>query len=71
MTDDELDGVYTRLCETLTRLGPTHAELYLARLALLALTRFGDAATANELLDAAAQDLQQGAAGAAPARAGA
>lgn len=58
MTDSELDGVYSQLCLTMTRLGPANAPLYLARFALLAMTRLGDAALVNELLEAAAQDLR-------------
>jgi Protein of unknown function (DUF2783) len=57
MTDTELDTVYTKLCTTLSQLGQDQAALYLARFALLAITRIGDAATANELIDAAARDL--------------
>ncbi len=58
MTDAELDTVYTKLCATLTQLGPDQATLYLARFALLAIVRIGDAAVANELVDAAALDLE-------------
>ena len=57
MTDSELDVVYTELCLTMTRLGQANATLYLARFALLAMTRIGDAAAVKELLEAAAQDL--------------
>ncbi len=58
MTDSELESVYTQLCVTMTQLGPANATPYLARFALLAMTRIGDAAAVKELLDAAAQDLQ-------------
>ena len=58
MTDHELDSAYTALCLTMTRLGQANAPLYLARFALLAMTRLGGAALVNELLDAAAQDLR-------------
>jgi hypothetical protein len=57
MIDAELDSVYTKLCSTLTQLGPERAALYLARLALLAIVRIGDAAAASELIDEAALDL--------------
>lgn len=57
MTDSELDAVYTQLCRTMTALGEAQAPLYLARLALLALTELGDADLAQRLLSDAAQDL--------------
>lgn len=60
MTDNELDAVYTRLCSTMTELGEADAALYLARFALLAIVRLGDAAAADALIDAAAQGLEQG-----------
>ena len=43
MTDSELDTVYTQLCKTMTELGEAHAPLFLARFALLAIDRIGDA----------------------------
>jgi hypothetical protein len=57
MTDTELDAVYTRLCHTMTRLGEPQAALFLARFALLAIDRIGDADSAQRLIDAAAEDL--------------
>lgn len=66
MTEPELDAVYTHLCQTMTRLGEAQAPLFLARLALLAFERLGDAAAAQALIDAAADDLI----GAAPHRPG-
>lgn len=57
MTDTELDLVYTTLCKTLTDLGEAQAPLYLARLALLALHRLGDAPTALALVQDAAVEL--------------
>lgn len=57
MTDTELDAVYTRLCKTMTQLGEAHAPLFLARFAMLAIDRLGDAAVAQQLLDAAAEDM--------------
>jgi hypothetical protein len=57
MTDQELDTVYSRLCTTMTRLGEPNAPLFLARLALLAFDRLGDADAARLLIDAAAQDI--------------
>ena len=57
MTDSELDAVYTRLCKTMTRLGEPNAPLFLARFALLAIDRIGDAEAAQRLIDAAAEDI--------------
>jgi hypothetical protein len=57
MTDTELDAVYTRLCKTMTQVGETDAPLFLARFALLAIDRIGDAEAAQRLIDAAAEDL--------------
>lgn len=63
MSDQELDAVYTRLCTTMTRLGEPNAAVFLARLALLAFERLGDAATARQLIDAAAEDIAAGSSG--------
>ena len=57
MTDSDLDAVYTLLCKTMTRLGEPMAPLFLARFALLAIDRIGDAQAARQLVDAAAEDL--------------
>jgi hypothetical protein len=58
MTDSELDAVYTRLCKTMTDLGEASAPLFLARFALLAVERIGNAQTALALIDAAREDMQ-------------
>ena len=71
MTDQELDNVYAHLCHTLTRLGEPAALLFLARLALLAFDRLGDAEAAQQLIDAAAADLTGHAARSAGAGSGA
>lgn len=57
MTDSELDAVYTRLCKTMTQLGENQAPLFLARFAMLAIERLDDAAVAQQLIDAAAEDM--------------
>jgi hypothetical protein len=44
MSDDELDAVYTHLCQALGAQGEAQAPLMLARLALLLIDRLGDAA---------------------------
>ena len=59
MTDSELDAVYTRLCHTMTALGEAQAPLFLARLALLALTELDDAELAQRLLSDAAHGLER------------
>jgi hypothetical protein len=57
MTATDLDVVYTQLCRTMTELGEANASLFLARFALLALVRIGDADVAQALIAAAAEDL--------------
>lgn len=61
MTDSELDAVYTRLCKTMTQLGENQAPLFLARFAMLAIDRLGDAAVAQQLIDTAAEDMSSAA----------
>jgi len=58
--DSELDAIYTHLCKTMTGLGEPNALLFLSRFALLAIDRLDDAATANQLIEAAAEDLRSG-----------
>jgi hypothetical protein len=57
MTEAELDAAYTHLCKTMTDLGEARAPLFLARFALLAMVRIGDAAVVEDLTDAAAADI--------------
>ena len=57
MTDAELDAAYTHLCKTMTELGEARAPLFLARFALLAMVRIGDAAAVQGLTDDAAADI--------------
>jgi hypothetical protein len=57
MTEAELDAAYTHLCKTMTELGETRASLFLARFALLAMVRIGDANIVQGLTDAAAADI--------------
>lgn len=54
LSDAELDRAYTHLCRTMTRLGEADAPLFLARFALLAITRIGDAEAVRAMTDAAA-----------------
>jgi hypothetical protein len=57
MTDSELDTVYTRLCNTMTEVGEAQAPLFLARFALLAIERIGNADAALNLIAVAHEDL--------------
>jgi hypothetical protein len=57
MTEAELDAAYTHLCKTMTELGEAQAPLFLARFALLAMTRIGDVDVVQDLTDAAAADI--------------
>jgi hypothetical protein len=61
LSDADLDATYTHLCKTLTRLGEAHMPMFLARLALLAVSRMDSGAAALELIDSAAEDLEAGA----------
>ena len=54
MTEAELDTAYTHLCKTMTELGEASASLFLARFALLAMVRIGDADVVQRLTDDAA-----------------
>lgn len=58
MTAGDLDEVYTGICQTMTRMGESNANLFLARFALLAIARLGDAAAAKELIAAAAANIE-------------
>ena len=53
MTDAELDTVYTRLCRTMAQVGEANAPMFLARFALLAIERIGDADVSLKLIEAA------------------
>lgn len=57
MTDTELDQVYTRLCNVMTEVGEARTPLLLARFALLAMHRIGDAAAVEKLIADAADGL--------------
>lgn len=56
MTDSELDTVYTHLCKTMTDLGEANSPLFLARFAVLAIERIGNAQTCLGLIDAAGEN---------------
>ena len=57
LTDTELDAVYTQFCHQMTALGEAQAPLFMARFALLAMNRIGDAAAVQQLMAQAAKDL--------------
>ncbi|MWO43687.1 hypothetical protein [Escherichia coli] len=50
MNDDQLDQVYTRMAQALTRVGEARAPLFLSILGLSALARLPDAQAACALL---------------------
>ncbi len=60
MNDTDLDAVYTRLCTVMTAVGEADAKLFLARFALLAMTRLGDREAVEALIDAAAEGIGSG-----------
>ena len=60
MTEAELDTAYTHLCKTMTELGEANASLFLARFALLAMERIGDAGVVQRLTDDAAAGVAAG-----------
>ena len=57
LTDTELDACYTQFCHQMTAVGEAQAPLFMARFALLAMSRIGDAAAVQQLTAQAAQDL--------------
>lgn len=57
MSDSELDIVYTRLCITMTPPGESQAAWLLARFAMPAMDRLGDAAMVQQRMDAVAEDM--------------
>jgi hypothetical protein len=59
MTDAELDTVYTRLCKTMTQVGEANAPMFLARFALLAIEKIGDADVSLKLIDAAGEGASE------------
>ena len=58
MTDSELDNLYTHLCKTMTEIGEARSPLFLARFALLAITKIGDIATAQWLIADASEGMK-------------
>ncbi len=57
LSDSDLDAVYTDFCKTMTRLGEASAQQFLARFALLAMTRIGNREIVSNLIAAAAADV--------------
>lgn len=50
MNDNELDIVYTKFCRSMSEIGEPDTPLFLARFALLAIMRIGNAETVLELI---------------------
>lgn len=59
MNERDLDAVYTHLCKTMTRIGEPSAQLFLARFALLAIDRIGDAEVSRQLIDQAGKGIPE------------
>jgi glutaredoxin 2 len=57
MTPAQRDQAYTHLCHTMTRVGEPQSQLFMARLALLAMERFESAEAAQAWIDAAADGM--------------
>lgn len=57
LSEAELDAVYTQFCHQMTALGEAQAPLFMARFALLAMNRIGDAAAVQQLVVQAAKDM--------------
>ena len=62
LTDTELDAAYTQSCHQMTAVGEAEAPLFMARFALLAMRRIGDAPAVQQLIAQAAQDMAPSAA---------
>ena len=57
LSESELDACYTQFCHQMTALGEAQAPLFMARFALLAMYRLGDAAAVQQLMAQAAKDM--------------
>ena len=57
LTDTELDAAYTQFCHQMTAVGEAEAPLFMARFALLAMRRIGDASAVQQLIAQAAKDM--------------
>ncbi|MEG0920211.1 MAG: hypothetical protein RSD57_08235 [Comamonas sp.] len=62
LTETELDTAYTQFCHQMTALGEAQAPLFMARFALLAMQRVGDAQAVQQLITQAAKDMTPSAA---------
>ena len=62
LSEAELDAVYTQFCHQMTALGEAQAPLFMARFALLAMRRIGDASAVQQLIAQAAKDMAPSAA---------
>ncbi|EHP43519.1 hypothetical protein OR16_07386 [Cupriavidus basilensis OR16] len=59
MSPTELDEIYTAMCYRMTALGEHNTSLYLARVALLALSRHTGFTDAARLLDEVSQSFEE------------
>ena len=57
LSDSDLDAVYTDFCKTMTLVGEANSQQFLARFALLAMTRIGNREVISDLIAAAADDV--------------
>lgn len=55
MNDEDLDALYTKLCERLGALDPSQVQMALARLALLLMKRVGVRQPIDEAIEVALQ----------------
>ena len=56
-SDSDLDAVYTDFCKTMTLMGESNAQQFLARFALLAMTQIGNREVISDLIAAAADEF--------------
>jgi hypothetical protein len=57
MTNNELDAVYTRLCNTMGEIGEKEAMLFLCRFALLCVVREQNPAVMERLISEASEGM--------------
>lgn len=57
LSDSDLDAVYTDFCKTMTLVGGANSQQFLARFALLAMTRIGNREVISDLIAAASDDV--------------
>ncbi|MES2069333.1 MAG: DUF2783 domain-containing protein [Pseudomonadota bacterium] len=60
MNEQDIDRLYTALCNTMTEVGAERSPLLLARFALLAMLHIGDAAIVEKMIADARDGLEDG-----------